>query len=183
MLFGKSPGGLPVGYLITHIEFGNLKNLINPSLWSSAVTCPTTSRVRTIQHFLFACFGALLTMLVSLMGAAAAVLLIPTLQVRGFWQNERHLSCCALQICIARSLLTLIDSGSKPRRYHSKDLIRWPWPIYLLVCTFTEILTLHATSLLANIPEVGKDVTLENLIFWTKDLRKRRTLTTIWSRR
>lgn len=84
MLFAKSPEGLPIGYLTTHLEFGNVKNLINPLLWTSAFPRSTSAdgRVRILQLFLFASLGALLTILVSLMGAAAAVLLIPTLQVR-----------------------------------------------------------------------------------------------------
>ncbi len=83
LFFAQSPQGLPIGYLMTHLHFGNLKNLMNTQLWTSACThsTPSTGLARIhIGLILFALLGALLTIMVSLMGAAAAVLLIPTLQ-------------------------------------------------------------------------------------------------------
>ncbi|KAL9068892.1 MAG: hypothetical protein Q9161_005864 [Pseudevernia consocians] len=36
MIFARGPGGLPVGYLLTYLEFSDVKNLTNPLLWTSA---------------------------------------------------------------------------------------------------------------------------------------------------
>ncbi len=36
MLLARSKGGLPVEYVLTHLEFHHAKNLFNPSLWTSA---------------------------------------------------------------------------------------------------------------------------------------------------
>ena len=84
MLFARSPGGLPVGYLLTFLEFGDFKNLVNPLLWTSAFP----SRQISSKHghrgitklLLLALLAAFLTILTNLMGAATAVLLIPSLQ-------------------------------------------------------------------------------------------------------
>ena len=80
-----SPGGLPVGYLLTYLEFSDFKNLANPFLWTSAFPSrhdsPATQKSRGVTKlFLFALLAALLTILTNLMGAATAVLLIPSLQ-------------------------------------------------------------------------------------------------------
>ena len=80
-----SPGGLPVGYLLTYLEFSDVKNLVNPLLWTSALPPKhTTSAARrrrgVTKLFLFALLAAFLTILTNLMGAATAVLLIPSLQ-------------------------------------------------------------------------------------------------------
>ena len=80
-----SAGGLPVGYLLTHLEFNDVKNLANPLLWTSAFPSKHNSsaarkRRSVTQLFLFALLAAFLTILTNLMGAATAVLLIPSLQ-------------------------------------------------------------------------------------------------------
>lgn len=80
-----SPGGLPVGYLLTYLEFSDVKNLTNPLLWTSAFPSKHDSlavrkRRGVIALFLFTLLAAVLTILTNLMGAATAVLLIPTLQ-------------------------------------------------------------------------------------------------------
>lgn len=80
-----SPGGLPVGYLLTHLEFSDVKNLANPLLWTSAFPSRHDSpalrkRRGVVRLFLFALLAAFLTILTNLMGAATAVLLIPSLQ-------------------------------------------------------------------------------------------------------
>ncbi|MCJ1449754.1 hypothetical protein MMC28_000082 [Mycoblastus sanguinarius] len=85
MAFARSHWGLPVGYIWTHLEFSDIKNLINPLLWTSAFPRPGASsserkRFRSVKPFLFALLAVILTILTSLMGAATAVLLIPTLQ-------------------------------------------------------------------------------------------------------
>ena len=80
-----SPGGLPVGYLLTYLEFSDVKNLVNPLLWTSALPpkkdTPAARKHRGVTKlFLFALLAAFLTILTNLMGAATAVLLIPSLQ-------------------------------------------------------------------------------------------------------
>jgi hypothetical protein len=89
MLFMKKGGGLPVGFLLTHLEFGDIRYLLNPLLWTSPV--PHTSGKPT-QHsitaklYLFVGLAASLTILTNLMGPATAVLVIPTLQ----WVDTPH---------------------------------------------------------------------------------------------
>ena len=84
MDFARSPGGLPVGYLLTFLEFGDFKNLVNPLLWTSAFPSrqiPSKHRHRGVTKLLLlALLAAFLTILTNLMGAATAVLLIPSLQ-------------------------------------------------------------------------------------------------------
>lgn len=84
MLLARSPQGLPVGYMLTHLEFEKTKNLVNPLHWTTAFSgrnAPGKSRERrnVIKLLLFAVLAALLTILSNLMGAATAVLLIPSL--------------------------------------------------------------------------------------------------------
>ena len=85
MIFARGPAGLPVGYLLTYLEFSDVKNLTNPLLWTSAFAprqdVPSNGRRRGVTKlFLFALLAAFLTILTNLMGAATAVLLIPSLQ-------------------------------------------------------------------------------------------------------
>ena len=84
MILARSPGGLPIGYLLTYLEFSDVKNLANPLLWTSAFQgkdCPSDHKRRGVTKlFLFAVLAACLTILTNLMGAATAVLLIPSLQ-------------------------------------------------------------------------------------------------------
>lgn len=83
MLFARKGGGLPVGFLLTHLEFGDIRNLLNPLLWTSPIPHPngrSGSRARTIKLYLFAILAAFLTILTNMMGPATAVLILPTLQ-------------------------------------------------------------------------------------------------------
>lgn len=90
MLLAKKGGGLPVGFLLTHLEFGDIRYLLNPLLWTSPIPHPTGSpRLQTItgRLYLFVVLAASLTILTNLMGPATAVLILPTLQ----WIETPHL--------------------------------------------------------------------------------------------
>ncbi|KAI4190004.1 MAG: hypothetical protein LQ346_005002 [Caloplaca aetnensis] len=83
VLFAKRGRGLPVGYLLTHIEFTDIRYIFNPLLWTSP--WPHRNSVpekqgRIIKLYIFAIITALLTILANLMGPAAAVLVLPSLQ-------------------------------------------------------------------------------------------------------
>ncbi|MCJ1464103.1 hypothetical protein MMC07_002716 [Pseudocyphellaria aurata] len=83
MLLAKKGGGLPVGFLLTHLEFADIRYLLNPLLWTSPIPHPTGSpRLQTItgRLYLFVLLAASLTILTNLMGPATAVLILPTLQ-------------------------------------------------------------------------------------------------------
>lgn len=83
MLLAKKGGGLPVGFLLTHLEFGDIRYLLNPLLWTSPIPHPSGSpRLRAItgKLYLFVVLAASLTILTNLMGPATAVLILPTLQ-------------------------------------------------------------------------------------------------------
>lgn len=89
MLFMKKGGGLPLGFLLTHLEFGDIRYLMNPLLWTSPI--PHASgmpgqRSSTAKLYLFVGLAASLTILTNLMGPATAVLVIPTLQ----WVDTPH---------------------------------------------------------------------------------------------
>lgn len=83
MLLAKKGGGLPVGFLLTHLEFGDIRYLLNPLLWASPIPHPSGSprrRAITGKLYLFVVLAASLTILTNLMGPATAVLILPTLQ-------------------------------------------------------------------------------------------------------
>ena len=83
MMFAKKGRGLPVGFLLTHLEFGDIRNLVNPLLWTSPMphgNSRSESRSRIIKLYLFAILAAFLTILTNMMGPATAVLILPTLQ-------------------------------------------------------------------------------------------------------
>lgn len=84
MLLAKKGGGLPIAFLMTHLEFADIRYLVNPLLWTSPIPHPSTSpRTRSLatgKLYLFVLLAASLTVLTNLMGPAAAVLAIPTLQ-------------------------------------------------------------------------------------------------------
>ena len=85
MIFARSPGGMPVGYLLIYLKFSDVKNLVNPLLWTTGFLSkhhsPAARKRRGMTKlFLFALLAAFLTILTNLMGAATAVLLIPSLQ-------------------------------------------------------------------------------------------------------
>lgn len=84
MIFAKKGGGLPVGYLLTHLEFSDVRNLFNPLMWTSAIPHKTSTAAKRpagfVKLYLFALLAAFLTILTNLMGPATAVLVLPTLQ-------------------------------------------------------------------------------------------------------
>ena len=91
MILARMEGGLPVGYLLTHLEFGDIRNLFNPLLWTSPLPHPNATesqkhRKSISRLFIFGVLAALLTILTNLMGPAAAVLVLPTLQ----WVDTIH---------------------------------------------------------------------------------------------
>ncbi|KAL8663436.1 MAG: hypothetical protein Q9202_003853 [Teloschistes flavicans] len=90
ILFAKKGRGLPVGYILSHLEFADIRYIFSPLLWTSPV--PHQNSVpekcaRIIKLYLFAIFTALLTILANLMGPATAVLVLPTLQ----WVQTPHI--------------------------------------------------------------------------------------------
>lgn len=82
MLFARRGGGLPVGFFLTHLEFGDVRNLLNPLMWTAPVSHKHWGArgATTAKLYLFAILAAFLTILVNLMGPATAVLVLPTLQ-------------------------------------------------------------------------------------------------------
>lgn len=82
MLFAKKGGGIPVGFLLTHLEFGDIRYILNPLLWTSPIPHPSGTRERkiTAKLYIFVVLAASLTILTNFMGPATAVLAIPTLQ-------------------------------------------------------------------------------------------------------
>lgn len=83
MLFARKGGGLPVGYFLTHLEFGDVRNLYNPLMWTapwSHSRWSSSGGRTTARLYLFAILAAVLTILANLMGPATAVLVLPTLQ-------------------------------------------------------------------------------------------------------
>lgn len=82
MLFARRGGGLPVGFFLTHLEFGDVRNLLNPLMWTAPVSQKRWGArgATTAKLYLFAILAAFLTILVNLMGPATAVLVLPTLQ-------------------------------------------------------------------------------------------------------
>ncbi|KAI4089546.1 MAG: hypothetical protein LQ339_008539 [Xanthoria mediterranea] len=90
IMFAKRGRGLPVGYLLTHLEFGDIRYLVNPLLWTSPLPRKQgvpEKRARIIKLYLFACITAMLTILANLMGPSTAVLVLPTLQ----WVDTAHI--------------------------------------------------------------------------------------------
>ena len=91
MILARMDGGLPVAYVLTHLEFGDIRNLFNPLLWTSPwphrnATHSQKHRRSVSRLFIFAVLAALLTILTNLMGPATAVLVLPTLQ----WVDTPH---------------------------------------------------------------------------------------------
>lgn len=84
MLIAKRGGGLPVGYMLTHLEFADIRNLFNPLMWTSASPLSSSSSHghtwRKINLYLFAILVTFLTILTNLMGPGTAILVLPTLQ-------------------------------------------------------------------------------------------------------
>ena len=89
LYLAKSNGGLPIGYLFTHLEFSDLRNLMNPLLWTSPISRGNLMPSKpsgTLKLYLFAILAAFLTILTNLMGPSTAVLILPTLQ----WVDTGH---------------------------------------------------------------------------------------------
>lgn len=90
MVFARRGGGLPLGYMLTHLEFGDIRNLFSRLLWTSPIphanSLSSGQRSRTFTLYLFAALAAFLTILTNLMGPATAVLVLPTLQ----WIDTPH---------------------------------------------------------------------------------------------
>ena len=83
LFLAKSSSGLPIGYLFTHLEFADIRNLVNPLLWTSPLphgNLMPSKPAGTWKLYLFAALAAFLTILTNLMGPATAVLVLPTLQ-------------------------------------------------------------------------------------------------------
>lgn len=84
MWFARRGGGLPVGFFLTHLEFGDVRNLFNPLMWTAPLAHdrwgPRGGGPTTVKLYLFAILAAFLTILANLMGPATAVLVLPTLQ-------------------------------------------------------------------------------------------------------
>ncbi|KAL8696787.1 MAG: hypothetical protein Q9201_007477 [Fulgogasparrea decipioides] len=89
ILFARGGRGLPVGYLMSHLEFSDIRYILNPLLWTSPLPHRNSTpekRARVIKLYIFAFTTALLTILANLMGPATAVLVLPTLQ----WIETPH---------------------------------------------------------------------------------------------
>ncbi|KAG8533551.1 uncharacterized protein KY384_001291 [Bacidia gigantensis] len=91
MIMARMEGGLPIGFILTHLEFMDVRNLLNRHLWTSPIPHRGASRTQKksiLRLFLFSVFVAFLTIIANLMGPAAAVLVLPTLQ----WIDTPHLA-------------------------------------------------------------------------------------------
>ncbi|KAL8949786.1 MAG: hypothetical protein Q9222_004129 [Ikaeria aurantiellina] len=83
VMFGRDGQGLPLGYFLSHLEFTDIRYILDPLLWKVPLPhrhSPPETRSRLIKLYLFAIFTAFLTILANLMGPATAVLVLPTLQ-------------------------------------------------------------------------------------------------------
>ncbi|KIW17678.1 hypothetical protein PV08_04873 [Exophiala spinifera] len=76
MLLGKHDHGLPIAYLLTHVEFGDICMVVDHNFWKSSCLL---SRQGRRGVYLFAISVALLCIICNLMGPATAVLVLPTL--------------------------------------------------------------------------------------------------------
>ena len=88
MMFARKSEGLPMGYLLTHLEFGDVRNLFNPTLWTSPIPKDKESQRQrgAAKLYVFAGFATFLTVLVNLMGPGVAILVLPSLQ----WVDQGH---------------------------------------------------------------------------------------------
>lgn len=88
IMIARREGGLPVGYLFSHLEFTDPLNIFNPLVWKSASSKRSNiasvannaknSRAWTLTFF--AILITFLTILTNLMGPAGGVLVLPTVQ-------------------------------------------------------------------------------------------------------
>jgi hypothetical protein len=90
-LLSLGSSGLPIGYLLTHLEYADLRSIFDPILWIA----PGHGRRRTIVEgrnhtmhlYIFGILAVAMCIIANLMGPSVAVLMIPTLQ----WQNTPQL--------------------------------------------------------------------------------------------
>lgn len=88
IMIARREGGLPVGYLLSHLEFSDPLNFFNPLVWKSAFskrssTGSVSKGAKTpgaLTLGLFAVLLTFLTVLTNLMGPAGGVLVLPTVQ-------------------------------------------------------------------------------------------------------
>ncbi len=84
MLLAKGSGGIPVGFILMHLEFADMKNILNPLMWTAPI--PHRDKVRAMDRwgtfwlYLVVIMTAFLTILSNLMGPGTAVLILQTLQ-------------------------------------------------------------------------------------------------------
>ena len=89
LFLAKRGGGLPIGYLFTHLEFGDIRNLLNPLMWTAPIPHGNLMPRKpsgTWKLYMFAALAAFLTILTNLMGPGTAVLVLPTMQ----WVDTTH---------------------------------------------------------------------------------------------
>ena len=93
MTLATKGNGLPVGCFLTHLQFGDIRSLFNPLLWTSSIPGSNThhlkqpKRIKRFKFCIFAILAVFLTVLTNPMGPATAVLILPTLQ----WFDIRHI--------------------------------------------------------------------------------------------
>jgi len=75
MHLAKSPDGIPLGYLFTHISFPDMLGLFDRSLWTSWAGTRRRGSVLRLWGFIF--LVVLLCVTSNLMGPATAILIIP----------------------------------------------------------------------------------------------------------
>lgn len=88
IMIARREGGLPLGYLLSHLEFTDPMNLFNSLVWKSASAKRSNSssiannakNPRAWSLILFAALVTFLTILTNLMGPAGGVLVLPTVQ-------------------------------------------------------------------------------------------------------
>ncbi|MCJ1475653.1 hypothetical protein MMC13_004316 [Lambiella insularis] len=96
MLYATGSSGLPLGHLMTYVEYSDLRCLFDPVLWKAPFPhkkMPGRQYGATVKFFLFSLFAAFMCILANLMGPAVAVLLIPQLQ----WQDTSMIPVSTFQ--------------------------------------------------------------------------------------
>ncbi|MCJ1405875.1 hypothetical protein MMC11_009105 [Xylographa trunciseda] len=96
MIYARGSSGLPLGHLMTYVEYSDLRCLFDPILWRSPFPHKKMTgghRGATIKFFLFSLFAAFMCILANLMGPAVAVLLLPQLQ----WQDTSMIPISTFQ--------------------------------------------------------------------------------------
>ena len=124
LFLAKRGGGLPIGYLFTHLEFGDIRNLVNPLMWTAPIPHGNLMPRKpsgTWKLYLFAILAASLTILTNLMGPGTAVLVLPTMQ----WvdtdhtPNQRFISYAAAAPPTAEALPTCNDTQQLAQRNYT----------------------------------------------------------------